>query len=249
MNNSDESIDVDEVFAEILSAGSKMTTRRRRIPRRLKGIIAGGMFLGWLAFVALWLFFVAPTWGSFMDNLAVALSSLFIFSGAVSVMFISGPVNKNRTRLSVIVFVALLVFLTLWFPLASALYGFYQNAAIVFGAVMVAFTIVGVAWISGSPLMVSRFRRASILSVLVTVLWTVSVLVWLWFYAYYLTGYQNVALAFVATIAIVYLVLGVNYFSISRDVRPSSVFGLGLFTLWLVAMALWFWFFADIFAL
>ncbi|MEM4735453.1 MAG: hypothetical protein QXS20_07025 [Candidatus Thorarchaeota archaeon] len=213
------------------------------VPRGQRGVFALGMFLGWLGFVSVWLFLVAPGWGSLMDNLAVAISSLYVFAGTVAVLSIEDP--THRRRFPIVVLVALLVFVTLWLPLVSALYSPYHNAAVVFGAFMLSYIIVAVASLSRSGLTAYRYRRTSVLSVVVTTIWTVLVLTWLWFYARYLTGGQNAAVSFLAILAIIYLTAAVHRFTLPVDTGVGIVPAIRLLTVWLVGMAIWFWFYSD----
>ncbi len=75
--------------------------------------------------------------------------------------------------------------------------------------------------------------------------WLAFLIAWLWFFALGFTGYQNIAITMISFLVGMMLVYLIWRAEIDRG--KGELKGGGLFVVWFILLAAWFWFLADSF--
>ena len=210
----------------------------------------------WLIFLIMWFVFFSSGFGLY-ENIGIALASLLMI-GAVNVGLWVPSTKEGGAgaRTSAFVGIIWLIFIVLWLPFAnnfSLIYPInpYQNISIVMTSFLLMVTFVIAPWrgeirvdVEGEPGLYSRVRG----SLVGFVLWIVFIDVWFWFLAGGFTGNQNVAVILLSFAIFCAIMFGLWLpWSRRRGEGPESWFSIGVAFVWVIVLALWFWFFADSF--
>ncbi|NWF95539.1 MAG: hypothetical protein HXY34_05315 [Candidatus Thorarchaeota archaeon] len=237
-----------ERFDETPEDGHESTTvKKKRLSRharnRLKAYAAGGALLAWIVFLVLWLLIYASGF-EFAQNAAVVVASFFLDVGLVAVVYSGQEFGRTRWRIKATVGLTtlLIVFLIMWPAFISQYFGYYQGWAVVAAVILSFLTVIPIIWMTAGPVVFLPGRVQAVAAMFV--LWSILVVVWLWFFADGHTGYHNVAIM----MGFILVLLLVNIGSVKVTVGDEKIQGtrpLGLLFLWFVVIIAWFWFFAE----
>ncbi|MCK5238419.1 MAG: hypothetical protein KAR33_02655 [Candidatus Thorarchaeota archaeon] len=220
---------------------------RKRKRSRSKFYEYGTMaaFISWVGFLVVWLFFFAGSYTIF-ENIGVAIASFFIVGGILAIAFIpssAGPTGSAwPIKLSIISGIAWIVFMVIWLPFYAVFYTIYQNVVFIIVASLLVFLMNIFIW--GGTLRKEIGLRPTY-TMFIFGLWLAFLVAWLWFFALGFTGYQNIAItmiSFLIGMLFVYLL-----WRSEIDRGKGELKGGGLFVIWFILLAAWFWFLADSF--
>ena len=220
---------------------------RKRKRSRSKFYEYGTMaaFISWVGFLVVWLFFFAGSYTIF-ENIGVAIASFFIVGGILAIAFIpssAGPTGSAwPIKLSIISGIAWIVFMVIWLPFYAVFYTIYQNVVFIIVASLLVFLMNIFIW--GGTLRKEIGLRPTY-TMFIFGLWLAFLVAWLWFFALGFTGYQNIAItmiSFLIGMLFVYLL-----WRSEIDRGKGELKGGGLFVVWFILLAAWFWFLADSF--
>ncbi len=210
----------------------------------------------WLIFLIVWFVFFSSGFGLY-ENIGIALASLLMI-GAVNVGLWVPSTKEGGAgaRTSAFVGIIWLIFIVLWLPFAndfSLIYPInpYQNISIVMTSFLLMVTLVVAPWrgeirvdVDSEHGLYSRVKG----SLVGFVLWILFIDVWFWFLAGGFTGNQNVAVILLSFAIFCAIMFGLWLpWSRRRGEGPESWLSIGLAFVWVIVLALWFWFFADSF--
>ncbi|MHA2151419.1 MAG: hypothetical protein ACXAAQ_05445 [Candidatus Thorarchaeota archaeon] len=207
----------------------------------------------WIIFLIIWVAFYAIGFG-FYENIGIALASLLLV-GAVNVgMWVPKHGDEGGGRVSALGAIFWLTFIVLWLPFAndfSLIYPInaYQNFSIIMTSFLLMVAIVIAPWrgeirvgIDAEPGLYPRVRG----TLVGFVLWLIFIDVWFWFLAGIYTGNQNVALLLFSFAIFCGIIMAAWLpWSRKRGEGPENWGAIGLAFVWVIVLALWFWFFAD----
>lgn len=177
-------------------------------PRKWAWKIRGSIVssVGWLAFVILWVPWLAQRFTLYV-NVAVLVASLFAFITFNAVAWVSvvpgelGTGLRKRIGASFVLALAWLGFMVVWLMFYAESFGYVweQNAAILILAGLPVYLVLAGIWIPFA----SRFGRMRRIAPEIPVLfaWLVLMLIWFWFYGKPFNVYQNAVVVLVALLA------------------------------------------------
>jgi hypothetical protein len=244
--------DVEEDFdidVEIRRKRRSSKGRRRTSGKEYGTLIS---FIAWMAFTIVWLFFFASRFGIF-ENIAVVFIALLII-GAVNALIWIPAREGRRTKSSALSGVAWIVFLIIWIVFFAYGYGIYENIGIAIASLLIVGLLNIMLWVPGHG-----EEGGARISAFGGIMWLLFIVLWLPFAndfsatVYTITFYQNVAIILTSFLVMTFIVIApwfgkmqiaVND-SISVGSRPKST--LGLFWAWLIFLAVWLWFLADVY--
>ncbi|MBN2230065.1 MAG: hypothetical protein JW779_10805 [Candidatus Thorarchaeota archaeon] len=208
----------------------------------------------WIAFLIIWIMFLAVGFG-FYENIGIALAS-FLIIGAVNILlWMPKHGDEGGARISAISAVGWLTFLVLWLPFAdnfsASIYpiNFYQSASIVLFSLLLMLILVIAPWRNKMQITIDDHvsvgsRPKATIGLLF--LWILFLAIWMWIFAIDFSGYQNSAAVLFSFAIYVAITIGLWLpWARRRDEGPESWFSIGLAFAWVLTLALWFWFFAD----
>lgn len=210
----------------------------------------------WLIFLIVWIVFFASGFG-FYENIGIALASLLVI-GALNVGLWVPTAEEGGAggRVSALGGIFWLMFIVLWLPFANDFslifpINTYQNVAIIMTSFLLMFAVVIAPWrgeirvgIDAEAGLYTRVRG----SLVGFVLWLIFIDVWFWFLAGGFSGNQNVAIILVSFAILCAILVGMWLpWSRKRGEGPENWWAMGLAFVWVMVLALWFWFFADTF--
>ena len=220
---------------------------RKRKRSRSKFYEYGTMaaFISWVGFLVVWLFFFAGSYTIF-ENIGVAIASFFIVGGILAIAFIpssAGPTGSAwPIKLSIISGIAWIVFMVIWLPFYAVFYTIYQNVVFIIVASLLVFLMNIFIW--GGTLRKEIGLRPTY-TMFIFGLWLAFLVAWLWFFALGFTGYQNIAITMISfQIGMLFVYL---LWRSEIDRGKGELKGGGLFVIWFILLAAWFWFLADSF--
>ncbi|MCK5152513.1 MAG: hypothetical protein KAQ65_11755 [Candidatus Thorarchaeota archaeon] len=220
---------------------------RKRKRSRSKFYEYGTMaaFISWVGFLVVWLFFFAGSYTIF-ENIGVAIASFFIVGGILAIAFIpssAGPTGSAwPIKLSIISGIAWIVFMVIWLPFYAVFYTIYQNVVFIIVASLLVFLMNIFIW--GGTLRKEIGLRPTY-TMFIFGLWLAFLVAWLWFFALGFTGYQNIAITMISfQIGMLFVYL---LWRSEIDRGKGELKGGGLFVVWFILLAAWFWFLADSF--
>ena len=220
---------------------------RKRKRSRSKFYEYGTMaaFISWVGFLVVWLFFFAGSYTIF-ENIGVAIASFFIEGGILAIAFIpssAGPTGSAwPIKLSIISGIAWIVFMVIWLPFYAVFYTIYQNVVFIIVASLLVFLMNIFIW--GGTLRKEIGLRPTY-TMFIFGLWLAFLVAWLWFFALGFTGYQNIAITMISfQIGMLFVYL---LWRSEIDRGKGELKGGGLFVVWFILLAAWFWFLADSF--
>lgn len=233
-------VDVDE------PSESGGPPRRRGMGRmRRKSYGSMGSFLVWAAFLVAWLFFFAADFGIF-ENIAVAIASFVLIGGVNAIIWIpptAGPGDSAwRVRLSTVSAVVWVAFIVLWLPFFAESFSLNRNVAILLTSFLIFIAINAGAWVSVAGDFREEIGRRPTVGIIVGVLWLLFIDYWMWFQADAYVWEQNVAILLLATMIVFPLEVGI--FATFRSGHRGEVGGVALAFVWMLALFVWFWFYA-----
>ena len=212
----------------------------------------------WLVFLIVWIVFFAVDFGIF-ENIGIALASLLII-GAVNVMlWVPSHGHEGGGRISALGGIGWLTFMVLWLPFANdinLIYPIfpYKNVAIILASFLLMILVVLTPWRGEIRVDIERdapgaVRRAKG-SLVGFFLWLLFIVIWMWFFAgdpvLGFTGNQNVAIVLISFAVFGALILGMWLpWARRRGEGPENWWSIGLAFVWVIFLALWFWFFAG----
>ncbi len=220
--------------------------RSRKVQRRRNQNSTILTFIGWSAFIAIWLFFFAVDFGIF-ENIAVAIASLLFALGIVGMIYApieAGPVGSaKRIRLSIFIILTEIAFIILWIPFFWEYYTGYQNMAVILLSFIIFILVAGATWIGAAPdLMQTQLGRRPAAGITVLILWLAFLDYWLWFQAESYPWEQNLAIGILSLMIVGAIEIGIFW---KMGDRKVEVKGIGIFYGWLIVLFIWFWFFGE----
>jgi len=220
--------------------------RRKRIRRsKFYEYSTLGAFIAWVSFLVIWLFFFAGSYDIF-QNLGVAIASFFIAGGILALIVIppgAGPTGSSLPiKASVLSFIGWIVFMAIWLPFYAPSGNIYQNI-VIFIVACLAFLLFNVLIWGRTMRREMGFRPYASMGIFGG--WMAFLIVWLWFFALGFSGYQNIAITMVSFLVGMFLVYLLWRSEIERG--KGEIQGGGLFVIWFLVLAAWFWFLADSF--
>lgn len=121
---------------------------------------------------------------------------------------------RLRGYASALIVIGWLAFFILWLLFAADDLSIYRNLAVIFLSLVVAAALMGALWVSYGlgigmryvPGMLDRYefremRTRTAASIAIWVVWAALVILWLYFFADSLSGYQNIAILILSLIA------------------------------------------------
>ncbi|MHA2424520.1 MAG: hypothetical protein ACXAEF_07015 [Candidatus Thorarchaeota archaeon] len=218
--------------------------RKRRV-KRSKFYQYGtfGAFISWVGFLVVWLFFFAGAYDIF-QNIGVAIASFFIVGGILALAFIppgAGPTGSSwPIKTSVLSFVGWIAFMAIWLPFYAPSGIIYQNIVIFIIASLLMLLINVVIW-GRTMRREMGFRPYASMGIFGG--WLAFLIIWLWFFALDYTGWRNVSVTMISFLVAMLFVYLLWRSEIQRG--KGEIQGGGLFTIWFIVLAAWFWFLAD----
>jgi hypothetical protein len=227
-----------------------MTEQQRGRPRKRRmrrssfyQYITFGAFIAWVSFLMIWLFFFAGSYDIF-QNIGVAVASFFVAGGVLSLLVIppgSGPTGSSiPIKASILSLVAWIVFMAIWLPFYAPSGLIYQNIVIFIIACLLFLLFNVLVW--GRTMKAEMgFRPYASMGIFGG--WMAFLIIWLWFFALGYTGYQNIAITMVSFLVGMLFIYLLWRSEIERG--KGEIQGGGLFVIWFLVLAAWFWFLAD----
>lgn len=221
---------------------------------RARGSAVSGV--AWIIFLIVWIAFFAIGFG-FYENIGIALASL-LFIGAINVgLWVPSHGEEGGGRISAFGGIFWLMFLVLWLPFANdfsaLIYAInpYQNFAIIMTSFLLMMIVVISPWrgeirlgVDAEPGLYPRVKG----TLVGFVLWLIFLDVWFWFLAGGYSANQNVAIILLSFAVFCGVAVAAWLpWSRKRGEGPESWLSIGLAFVWVIVLALWFWFFADSF--
>ncbi|MHA1908216.1 MAG: hypothetical protein ACW98Y_13035 [Candidatus Thorarchaeota archaeon] len=218
---------------------------RKKRMRRSKFYEYGtfGAFIAWVSFLVIWLFFFAGNYDIF-QNIGVAIASFFIVGGILAIAFIpagAGPTGSSwPIKASVLSFVGWIAFMAIWLPFYAPSGIIYQNI-VIFMVASLLMLLFNIAIWGRTMRREMGFRPYASMGIFGG--WLAFLIIWLWFFALGFTGYQNIAITMVSFLVGMLFVFLLWRSEIERG--KGEIQGGGLFVVWFLVLAAWFWFLAD----
>jgi peptidoglycan/LPS O-acetylase OafA/YrhL len=215
-----------------------------RETRRIRATLV--LIVFWIVFIVLWLTMLAAGYGIF-ENIGVAIASFMITGAIIAMLWIPDEGRAGwRIRVSVLSGIGWIVFMVIWLPFYHESFLIYHSLAIMLLAFLVMILLVGGAW--GS--MVSREIRTETGgrgagSIALFGVWLIFLILWLWFFAETISGYQNISVTLISVVVIFAIMLGVWRDEL-EDSRTDWI-GTAIGFVWVILLIVWFWFFAETF--
>ncbi|MGY5860002.1 MAG: hypothetical protein RTU63_11585 [Candidatus Thorarchaeota archaeon] len=247
-----ENIGVVLIALLLVGAANALVYIPRHEGRRVKASAISGV--GWLIFLIIWIIFGTGYFGLY-ENIGIVIASLLVVGLVNMLLHVPGHGDEGGARISGTGGILWLIFIVLWLPFAndfaSTVYfiTFYQNLAIIFGSFLLMTFIVIAPWFGKMQISVNDSisvgnRPKGTLGLFWG--WLLFLTVWLWFMAGTYSANQNVAavLASFAVFCIIVMAFWLPW-ARKRGEGPESWFSIGLGFLWVIVLAVWFWFFAD----
>ncbi|MFW9964287.1 MAG: hypothetical protein ACFFCX_12025 [Candidatus Sifarchaeia archaeon] len=214
----------------------------------------------WIVFLIVWITFFAVDFGIY-ENIGIGIASLLII-GAVNVMlWVPSTGDGWGARISALGGIGWLTFMVLWLPFANDILGTvttaldfpYKNLAIILAAFLVMLCVTVAPWSSEIRISIEGVPGGSIRakgSLAGFLLWLLFLVIWMWFFAgdptLALSGYQNVAVILISFALFAVFAVGMWLpWARRRGEGPENWWAVGLAFLWVISLALWFWFFAG----
>jgi hypothetical protein len=249
-SSGDASDEADDSFeAEIEVKKRRRSHRRRSTGKEYASTLS---FIAWIAFTIIWLFFFAGGYGVF-ENIAIVFIALLIIGALNAVLWIPS-VEGRRPKASAVSGIGWIVFLIVWIIFFAAGFGFYENIGIAISSLLVIGLLNMLLWMpkageSGS----ARISAAG------AIVWMIFLVLWLPFAdnfsatIYNINFYQSAAVVLASLLLMMMVVVspwwGKMQISIDEEVsvgrRPKAT--VGMFLLWILALVVWMWFFADVY--
>ncbi|MFW9768329.1 MAG: hypothetical protein ACFFF9_05700 [Candidatus Thorarchaeota archaeon] len=212
--------------------------------------------VAWLIFLIVWIIFLASGFG-FYENIGIALASL-LFVGAINVgLWVPKHGEEGGGRISALGGIFWLIFIVLWLPFANnfseLVYPInpYQNFSIIMTSFLLMIAVVIAPWrgqirveIDADPGLYNRVRG----TLGFFVLWLIFIDIWSWFFAGSpgITGNQNIAITLFSFAIFCALVVAAWLpWARKRGEGPENWWSIGLAFAWVIALSIWFWFFAE----
>ncbi|MGD9395540.1 MAG: hypothetical protein PVJ05_03840 [Candidatus Thorarchaeota archaeon] len=207
----------------------------------------------WFIFLIIWIFFFAVDFGIF-ENIGIALASLLIIGAVNVLLWVPSVGEEGGARVSALGGIGWLTFMVLWLPFyndVALIYPIsgYQNIAIILASFLVMILVVTAPWggitveMRGEPEGVIPRAKGSFAGFL---LWLLFIVIWMWFFAAGYSDNQNVAVIMLSFAIFAAIMLAVWLpWARKRGEGPENWWAIGLAFLWVIALALWFWFLAD----
>ncbi len=244
-NTTDTSDIEDTPPTEKMEQQTKSTGKRKYRRSSLYKYATTGAFIAWVSFIVIWLFFFAGNYDIF-QNIGVTIASFFIAAGILSLIVIppgSGPTGSSiPVKASALSFVAWIAFMSIWLPFYAPSGIIYQNIVIFIVASLLFLLFNALVW-GRTMKREMGFRPYSSMGIFGG--WMAFLIVWLWFFALGYSGYQNIAITMVSFLIGMLLIYLLWHSEIERS--KGEIQGGGLFTIWFIILAAWFWFLADSF--
>lgn len=209
----------------------------------------------WFAFLILWIFFFAADFGIY-ENIGIGIASLLII-GAVNVaLWVQGGKEERGARVSALAGIGWLTFMVLWLPFANdfaLIYPIngYQNMAIILASFLLMLLVVTFPWRSEISIGIDATPGVSVRakgSLAGFLLYLVFLVIWMWAFASGFSPNQNVATILVSFAIFAAIMMGAWLpWARRRGEGPENWWAIGLAFVWVIALSLWFWFFADSF--
>ncbi|OLS22165.1 MAG: hypothetical protein ThorAB25_25960 [Candidatus Thorarchaeota archaeon AB_25] len=209
----------------------------------------------WFIFLILWIVFFAGGFG-FYENIGIGLASLMIIGAVNVLLWVPSAGEEGGARISALGGIGWLTFIVLWLPFANNVDIIfpifpYKNVAIILASFLLMLLVVIAPW--GSGISISIDEEPGVAPRLKGtmggfVLWLVFIVIWMWFFAGnppFLDN-QNVAVILLSFAILCAIMLGMWLpWSRRRGEGPENWWAIGLAFIWVLVLALWFWFFAD----
>ncbi|MBY8998092.1 MAG: hypothetical protein KGD60_10180 [Candidatus Thorarchaeota archaeon] len=216
----------------------------------------------WLIFLVVWIVFFAADFGIY-ENIGIGLASLLLIGAVNVITWVPSAGEGGGARISAIGGIGWLTFIVLWLPFANDIaliypINNYQNVAIILASFLVMLLVVIAPWspgisieidgADGEPGLARRLKG----TMGVFVLWLVFIVIWMFFFAgnpvYSFSGNQNVAVILLSFAIFTAIIVGMWLpWSRRRGEGPENWWAIGLAYVWVLVLAIWFWFFADSF--
>ena len=214
----------------------------------------------WFIFLIVWIVFFAVDFGIY-ENIGVGLASLLIIGAVNVILWVPSAGEGRGARVSALGGIGWLTFMVLWLPFANdfaLIYPIntYQNVAIILSSFLLMLLVVIAPWSPGirveiegeAPGLFPRLKG----TMAGFVLWLLFIVIWMWFFAgnpiYGFSGNQNVAAILLSFAVFAAIIVGMWLpWSRRRGEGPENWWAIGLAFLWVIILALWFWFLADSF--
>ena len=251
----DESDEMDDVsedsdFDLEVEITRRRGRRRRRGGKEYSSVIS---FIGWMAFVIIWLFFFASGYDLF-SNIAIVFVSLLVVGAMNAVIWIPSYEGGWRAKASAVGGIAWVVFAILWFlflsgPVGVAFLGrplgIFESIAVVLDSLLLVGALNVLLWVpsagEGSGAKVSAMGG---------ILWLMFLIYWAPFQMEEFTIYQNVSVFLLSFL--IMMVIVVSPWRGKMRIEPDGI-GLGrkpqasitVFVAWLLFIIIWMWFFAG----
>jgi MFS family permease len=241
----------DSVDIEIKMRKTRRPRRRNSSAKEHASLIS---FVAWICFTIIWLFFFASEYSIF-NNIAVVFIALLIIGALNAILWIPSAEGR-RTKASAVSGIAWMAFLIIWIIFYALGFGFYENIGIALASLLIVGLVNMLLWVpkhgeEGG----ARVSGSGAIG------WLIFIVLWLPFadnfsaMIYPITFYQSAAIV-LASIVIMFTIVVAPWWGkmqISIDgvpsvgTRPKTT--VGLFFLWVLALASWMWFFADVYTL
>jgi hypothetical protein len=250
-DSEDEESEGEEFDLEI-----EITTKQRGRRRRRSGKEYGSYvsFLGWMAFVIIWLFFYAGGYDLF-SNIAIVFVSFLVVGALNAVIWIPSYEGGLRAKASAVGGIAWIIFAILWFLFLSTPtgefflgrpLGIFENIAVVLDSLLLVGALNVLLWVPSK----GEGSGAKI-SALGGIFWLMFLIYWPPFQMEEFTIYQNVAVFLLSFLVMMFIVIAPwrSKMRIETGVdfgrRPAaSIF---VFVAWLLFIIVWMWFYAGAF--
>ncbi len=148
--------------------------------------------------------------------------------------------RERRQSVTLVLCASWIVFLIAWLWQYATRYDLWQNIGISLAGLVLTFGFIAILWTNITP---SRTRWRVHVTILVSMLWIVSILVWYPFYSHLYGVYFNIAIGW-ASFVIVLLIYAVTWLSLGRDEmridvghRPAVT--IVLFVIWSIFIIYW----------
>ncbi|MFW9794664.1 MAG: hypothetical protein ACFFEE_10205 [Candidatus Thorarchaeota archaeon] len=228
-------------------------SRRKRGHHRSKSkqYGSGASFIGWLAFVIIWLFFFAGGYGIF-ENIAIISVALLVVMALNALLWIPTYEGGWRARTSAISGVVWIIFLIVWIFFFAVGFGFYENIGIALASLLLVGAINVGLWVPGHG-----EEGGGRISALGGIFWLMFIVLWLPFannfsqQVFPINPYQNFAIIMTSFLVMIAIVIAPwrGQIRVGVDAEPGlyprvrgSLIG---FVLWLIFLDVWFWFLAG----
>ncbi|NHI90039.1 MAG: hypothetical protein EAX87_11000 [Candidatus Thorarchaeota archaeon] len=209
----------------------------------------------WFAFLILWIFFFAADFGIY-ENIGIGIASLLIIGAVNVVLWVPSAGEGRGSRVSALGGIGWLTFMVLWLPFANdfaLIYPIngYQNMAIILASFLLMLLVVTFPWRSEISIGIDATPGVSIRakgSLAGFLLYLVFLVIWMWAFASGFSANQNVATILVSFAIFAAIMVGAWLpWSRRRGEGPENWWAIGLAFVWVIALSIWFWFFADSF--